>query len=53
MTTNTTTATEVRFTAKRAARWNNLTHRWVTISQETARELIALGAVELKKGQWI
>lgn len=44
---------EVRFTAKRAARWDNGSHRWITISQETARELIALGAVELKKGEWI
>ena len=42
---------EVRFTAKRACIWKN--QRWITISQETARELIALGAVELKKGQWI
>lgn len=50
---NTTTATEVRFTAKRACRWDNHSHRWITISQDTARELIALGAVELKKGQWI
>ena len=50
---NTNTATEVRFTAKRAARWCNTSHRWITISQEAARELIALGAVELKKGEWI
>lgn len=48
-----TTPVEVRFTAKRACRWNNVNGRWVTISQETARELIALGAVELKAGEWI
>lgn len=46
--------TEIRFTAKRAARWDNHSHRWITISQDAAREMIALGqAVELKAGQWI
>jgi hypothetical protein len=49
----TNTATEVRFTAKRAARWSNGNRRWVTISQEAARELIALGAVDLTGKAWI
>lgn len=46
-------ATEVRFTARRAARWCNGNRRWVTISQDTARELIALGAVDLTDKSWI
>lgn len=51
---NTNQVTEVRFTAKRALRWDNAGHRWIAIARDTAREMIALGtAVELKAGQWI
>lgn len=51
---NTNEVAEVRFTAKRALRWDNASHRWITIARDTARDLIALGqAVELKKGEWI
>lgn len=53
METTTAANIEVRFTAKRACRWDGKVGRWITISQETARELIALGARELKKGEWI
>jgi hypothetical protein len=46
--------TEIRFTAKRAARWDNHSGRWITISQDTAREMLATGqAIELKDGEWI
>jgi hypothetical protein len=52
---NTTTAqvTEIRFTAKRACVWSAGNGRWVTIGREKAQALIALGAVELKDGEWV
>lgn len=51
---STTQTLEVRFTAKRACRWDNASHRWITISRETAEALLATGqAVELKAGEWI
>jgi hypothetical protein len=49
----TTTTTEIRFTAKRACRWDNVMHRWITISQETAQALIAMGAMDLTDKRWI
>ena len=51
---NTNQITEVRFTAKRALRWNNGNGRWQTIARDEALYLIATGqAVELTAGQWI
>jgi hypothetical protein len=48
MNTATAQVTEIRFTAKRAVRWNNGNRRWVAISRDEAIALIQLGlAVDL------
>lgn len=45
---NTNEVIEVRFTAKRASRWCNGNHRWITIGREKAETMVALGqAVDL------
>ena len=51
---NTTHPLEVRFTAKRALYWNTGSNRWIGMSADKARDLIALGqAIELKAGEWV
>ena len=51
---NSNEATEIRFTAKRAAYWNTGNQRWQAIGRDKAEALIATGqAVELKQGEWI